>query len=536
MSSTPPHKDEIKDETHVAAPHDEELGSTEGEGQLKRHLQNRHMQMIAIGGAIGAGLFVGSGSALYKGGPASLVIDLIIGIMLLCTNLALAEMAVLYPVNGAFYTYIVRFVDPSWGFACGWEYALSWLTVLPFELIAASKTIEFWRSDIHMAVWVTVFLVALIIVQIFGVRGYGEVEFVLSFIKIAACLGFIILGIIINCGGVGDQGYLGTKYWHDPGAFTDFKGFCAVFVVAAFAFGGTEMVGLAAAETAEPRKSVPTASKQVFWRIALFYVINLFIVGTILRSDDDRLQGASGANTKASPFVLAIQDAGIKVLPSIFNAVITISVLSVANTCTFGSTRTLQAMAMRGHAPKLLNYIDGKGRPIYCVILQLAFGLLAYIGESPNGGTIFDWLLALSGLAFLFVWGTICLAHARMRSGMRAQGMNMALIPYKTPFGVWGSYLGVFLNVLALVATFYSALYSPSGDPPNAESFFMSFLAGPIILVLYLGYKVWSRDWKLYVRAIDMDLQTGISLLDEEIHDEPFTWASLPRRIVSAVI
>ncbi|KAF4945982.1 hypothetical protein FSARC_14302 [Fusarium sarcochroum] len=536
MSSSIPHKDEVKDETTVTLPHDEESGTTHKQGHLKRDLQNRHMQMIAIGGAIGAGLFVGSGSALHKGGPAALVIDLIIGVMLLCTNLALAEMAVLYPVNGAFYTYIVRFVDPSWGFACGWEYALSWLTVLPFELIAASKTIEFWRTDIHMAVWVSVFLVALTIVQIFGVRGYGEVEFVLSAIKIAACLGFIILGIIINCGGVGDQGYLGTKYWHDPGAFTNFKGFCAVFVVAAFAFGGTEMVGLAAAETADPRKSVPTASKQVFWRIALFYVINLFIVGIILRSDDDRLLGASGANTKFSPFVISIQDAGIKVLPSIFNAVITISVLSVANTCTFGSTRTMQAMALRGHAPKFLNYIDSKGRPIYCVIIQLAFGLLAYIGESPKGGTIFDWLLALSGLAFLFVWGTICLAHARMRSGFRAQGIDLNLVPYKTPFGVWGSYLGVFLNVIALVATFYSALFAPDGSDPTAESFFMAFLAGPIILALYLGYKVYSRDWKLYVRASEMDLQTGIVLLEHPEPEPPKTWASFPRRMLSAII
>lgn len=169
--------------------HDEEEGNTQSDGQLKRELRSRHMQMIAIGGAIGAGLFVGSGSALHKGGAASLVIcrqpeypppkrrhgadcrrlyecpptrlkqryllinhptDFIIGIMLLMTNMALAEMAVLFPVNGAFYTYIVRFVDESWGFACGWEYALSWLTVLPFELIAASKTIEFWRTDIHM--------------------------------------------------------------------------------------------------------------------------------------------------------------------------------------------------------------------------------------------------------------------------------------------------------------------------------------------------------------------------------------------------
>lgn len=538
MSSTPPPKEFDKEAATVdSQPQDEEVGTTHKQGHLQRDLRSRHMQMIAIGGAIGAGLFVGSGGALHKGGPASLVIGyIIIGFMLLLTNMCLAEMAVLYPVNGAFYTYIVRFVDPSWGFACGWEYALSWLTVLPFELIAASKTIEFWRTDIHMAVWVTVFLVALIIVQIFGVRGYGEVEFVLSIIKILACTGFIILGIVINCGGTGDQGYLGTKYWYHPGAFTSFKGFCAVFVVAAFAFGGTEMVGLAAAESATPRKSIPAASKQVFWRIAIFYVINLFIVGIILPYNDDRLLGASGANTKASPFVLAIQDAGIKVLPSIFNAVITISVLSVANSCTFGSTRTMQAMAERGHAPKFLTYIDSKGRPLWCVLIQLAFGLLAYIGESPKGGTVFDWLLALSGLAFLFVWGSICLAHARMRAGFKAQGINLDLIPYRTPFGVWGSWVGLFLNFIALIATFYSSLYAPDGSPPGAEAFFMSFLAGPIILVLYVGYKLYSRDWSLYVKAHEMDLQSNIVLLEEPEPEEPKTWASLPMRIIHAVV
>lgn len=219
------------------------------------------------------------------------------------------------------------------------------------------------------------------------------------------------------------------------------------------------MVGLAAAESTNPRKAIPTASKQVFWRIALFYVVNLFIISIILPSNDKRLLGATGSNTKASPFVLAIQDAGIKVLPSIFNAVITISVLSVANSATFGSTRTMQAMAIHGHAPRFLGYIDDKGRPVWCVLVQLAFGLLAYIGAAPNGGKIFDWLLALSGLAFLFTWGSICLAHVRMRAGLEAQGISLAVLPYKSPFGVLGSYIGLVLNILTLTATFYSSLF-----------------------------------------------------------------------------
>ncbi|RBR25800.1 uncharacterized protein FIESC28_01393 [Fusarium coffeatum] len=532
MASTPPAdygKEAVLD---VSETRDVETGEVKN-GGLQRDLKNRHMQMIAIGGAIGAGLFVGSGGALQKGGPAALLIGyLIIGIMLLCTCLALAEMAVLYPVNGAFFTYICRFVDPSWGFAIGWQYALAWLTVLPFELIAASITIKFWREDINMAVWVSVFLVTLIGIQFFGVRGYGEVEFVLSIIKICACVGFIILGIVINCGGVGDQGYIGTKYWHDPGAFTSFKGFCAVFVVAAFSFGGTEMVGLAAAESADPRRSIPMASKQVFWRIAIFYILNLFIVGLILPANDERLMGASGANTKASPFVLAIQDAGIKVLPSIMNAVITIAVLSVANSCTFGSTRTIQAMAERNMAPNFFKYIDSKGRPLYCVALQIAFGLLAYIGAAPQGMEIFGWLLALTGLGFLFVWGSICLAHIRMRAGMKAQGVNLNLIPYKTPFGVAGSYLGLGLNILALIASFYTALYPASGASPAAEAFFSSYLAFFSVAILYIGYKVCTRKWQMYVRPSEMDLSTGAVFLEEEEPKEPFVWADAPKRVL----
>lgn len=278
--------------------------------------------------------------------------------------------------------------------------------------------------------------------------------------QLTSILGFIILGIIINCGGVGDRGYLGAKYWYDPGAFKNgFNGFAGVFVVAAFAFGGTELVGLAAAESVDPRRAIPMASKQVFFRIAFFYVINLFILGLILPSNDTRLENSTGFNSSYSPFVLAIEDAGIAVLPSIFNAVITVSVISVANSCTFGSTRTMQAMAERGMAPQFLAYIDKAGRPLYCVMVQLACGLLGYVGVASNGLDVFNWLLSLSGLSYLFVWGSCCLAHIRFRLAWQAQGRSLREIPYRPPLGIWGSVIGLALNIICLIATFYNALY-----------------------------------------------------------------------------
>lgn len=212
-----------------------------------------------------------------------------------------------------------------------------------------------------------------------------------------------------------------------------FHGFCSVFVTAAFAYTGTELVGLAAAETKNPSKEIPRASKQVVWRIFIFYIVNLFLIGLIVPADSPLYQG-EGSSSRHSPFVIAIQLAGIKVLPSIFNAVILIAVMSVANSCTFGSTRTIQALAANGKfpdrslcdlytvltipagmAPTFLAKIDKKGRPISVVILQLLFGCLAFINLADNGGTIFTWLLSLSGLAILFIYGGIGIAHIRFR-------------------------------------------------------------------------------------------------------------------------
>jgi yeast amino acid transporter len=194
--------------------------------------------------------------------------------------------------------------------------------------------------------------------------------------------------------------------------------------------------------------------------VFFFYIVNTFILGLLVRSDDSRLLNSSGANTKYSPFVIAIENAGVKGLPSVFNAVITIAVLSVANSSTFGSTRTFQALAQQGMAPKILAYVDNKGRPLATVFLQLAFALLAFINEAPNvGNQFFNWLLALSGVQNFFVWGSICLAHIRFRKAWAAAGHSVDELPFTAIAGVWGSYIGLSLNIICLIAQLYIAVW-----------------------------------------------------------------------------
>ncbi|KAF2810285.1 amino acid permease [Mytilinidion resinicola] len=504
---------------------------------LSRSLKGRHLQMIAIGGSIGTGLFVGSGSALAHGGPASVVIAFcLIGIMLYCTVHALGEMAVLFPVAGSFSAYSTRFLDPAWGFAMGWNYALQWLVVLPLEVVSATLTIEFWNhGKINNDAWVGIFLVLIVAINLFGVKGYGEAEFIFAIVKVTAVIGFIVLGVVINVGGGPDGGYIGGKLWRDPGAFNNgFKGLCSTFVTAAFAFGGTELVGLAAAETANPRKSLPTAVKQVFWRITLFYVVSLILVGLLVPYNDPRLlNGTSTADAVASPFVIAIQNAGIQGLPSVFNAVIMVAVLSVGNSSIYGSSRTLAALAEQNQAPKIFAYIDRQGRPIVAIILASVIGLLAFLAGTSWQTDAFNWMMAISGLSSIFTWTSICVAHIRFRKGWAVQGHTLDELAFKSAAGVIGSYIGATFNVLVLIAQFWTA-FAPLGYESKTakqlvNNFFQAYLAFPVVLIMYIGYKVYYRT--PFIRSYNMDLHTGIRELNlaELIAEERLDRANWPR-------
>ncbi len=391
--------------------------------------------------------------------------------------------------------------------------------MLPLEIVAASITIQFWnRGDINNSAWVAIFLTLIVLINLFGVKGYGEAEFVFSIIKIIAVIGFIILGIILNVGGGPNGSYIGDRYWHDPGAFNNgFKGLCSVAVTAAFAFAGTELVGLAAAETANPRKSLPTAVKQVFWRITLFYIVSLTLIGLLVRYDDERLlNGSSSADAGASPFVIAIQNAGIEGLPSVMNVVIMIAVLSVGNSSVYGSSRTLAALAEQRQAPRILAYIDRKGRPLAGIGVASALGFLAFLAGSDRQSEAFNWMLAISGLSSVFTWGSICLAHIRFRKGWAAQGHSLDELAFRSQPGIWGSWIGLIFNIIILVVQFWTGFapigYAQNSTRENVYSFFSAYLAVPIVIAFYVVYKLIFRT--RIVGVHEMDLHTGIRELN----------------------
>jgi amino acid transporter len=458
------------------------------------------------------------------------------GVMIFNVVYALGELAVMYPVSGGFYTYSTRFIDPSWGFAMGWNYVFQWAIVLPLEINVAAITLGYWEGarNVHVGVWMLVFWLFIIFINVFGTLGYAEEEFWSSCLKLSATVIFMIISLIFVLGGGPSNGkyneYWGARYWYDPGAFKNgFKGFCSVFVTAAFAFSGTELVGLAAAETKNPLKSLPGAIRQVFWRITLFYILGLTFVGLLVDSNNPDLLGESGAN--ASPFVIIGRDGGLKGFDSFMNVVILVSVISIGVSGVYGGSRTLTALAEQGYAPKIFTYMDRSGRPTASVIFILVWGGLAYMNLASTGETVFDWFVALSGLAALFTWGSICLSHIRFRKAWAYHGHTVDEIPFKAAGGVYGSWLGLFIIFVVLIAQFYTAI-SPIGKRVGtAEEFFSSYLALFVVMLFWVCGYFWKRTG--WLRTSQMDVDTGRRELDWDLinreREEMKTWPAWKR-------
>lgn len=497
------------------------------ENHFKKRMKSRHIVLMTLGTGIGTGLLVANASGLAKAGPAPLVIAYImVSFVAYFMIQAAGEMAVTYPtLPGNYNSYMSFFISKPYAFATVWLSSIQWLTVLPLELITSSLTVKYWNDSINGDVFVVIFYVFLLFIHFFGVKAYGETEFIFNSCKILMIAGFIIFSIVVNCGGAGNDGYIGAKYWRTPGSFTTdssidrFKGVCYILVTGYFSYGGTELFVLSVNEQENPRKSTPIAAKQSVYRILVIYLLTMILIGFNVPYDSDQLMGSNGpggASNHASPYVLAAAIHGVKVVPHIINAVILISVVSVANSALYAAPRLMCSLAAQGYAPKFLSYIDREGRPLFALMTCSLFGVIGFAAASKKEEEVFTWLAAIAGLAELFTWSGIFISHIRFRQAMKFQGRDMNELGYKAITGVYGSYYGVFFNFLVFFAQFWVALVPMGSHKPNAESFFQSYLAFPIFFTFYFGYMLYNKDFTILNKLENIDIDFHRRIYDPE--------------------
>ncbi|OCK79025.1 hypothetical protein K432DRAFT_300743 [Lepidopterella palustris CBS 459.81] len=503
----------------------EKQGPPPAEG-LKRNLKSRHLQLIAIGGTIGTGIFIASGSSLSRAGPAgALIAYAFVGSLVFSVMLSLSEMATYIPIAGAFTRYAARFVDPSLGFSMGWIYWFSWAITLALELTASGLIVQYWNTSLSIGIFIAAFWAPITLINFLPVHFYGEFEFWFSSIKVVALFGFAIFAICIDAG-VGKEGYLGFKYWNHPGAFAPylldstgakakFVGFWAVLIQAGFAYQGTELVGIGAGESTNPRKTMPAAIRKTFWTVFSLFVLTIFFIGLLVPYDNDSLI-TGNTDAAASPLVIAANLAGVSVLPGLINVVLLTVVLSAANSNIYTGSRILVGLAEENCAPSFFQKTSTRGVPYYAVSFTAAFGLLAFMNLSDNGGKVFNWFLNIISVAGFIAWSCINICHLYFMRALKAHGVSRDTLPYKA---MWQPYLAwyglVFCVIITLTQGFTAFI------PWDTTNFFIAYVSLILFVVLYIGHKVVTRS--RFIDPLTADLDSG------RFREETDVWEDSPR-------
>jgi len=440
-------------------------------GYVTRGLKSRHIQFIALGGTIGTGLFLGIGRAFATGGPLSILIGYsIVGLMVFAMMMSLGEMSTWLPLPGAIPQFATRYVEPAAGFAVGWNTWYSNSITICAEVSAAATVIQYWQGARHInpAAWIALVLVLILFLNIFAVSIYGEAEFIFASIKILTILGLLLLALIIDLGGVPGQKRLGFHYWKHPGPMNTyiatgatgrFLGFWAVMVNAAFAYGGVETVAVAAGEAENPRHNIPKAVRRVFWRILFFLRHWCSRIGVLVPYNDANLLSAikaSAAGAARSPWVIAINRAGIPVLPSIINAVILTSATSSGNAFLYSGSRFLFGLAQVKQAPRIFLKCSKAGVPYWCVLLTWSIGLLTFMSVSSGSSQVFAWFQNLTTISILFTWAMICLSYVRFWHALKAQGIARADLPMRVRLNDNSPLLGYVAGIFFVVVIFFN--------------------------------------------------------------------------------
>ncbi|CAE6472092.1 unnamed protein product, partial [Rhizoctonia solani] len=396
----------------------------------------------------------------------------------------------------------------------------------PAELAAAAVLINYWMKErINDALWISICLIVVVVINMLGAGVYGECEFIFASIKVITITGLIILGIVLDLGGGPNHDRIGFRYWKNPGPFVQFAGIAgakgqflgwwSVMTQAAFSFIGTEIVAIAAGEAKNPRRNLPKAIRRVYIRILLFYIGGTLIIGLLVPSDNPNLNLNSG-DAAASPFVIAIKTAGIKGLPSVINAALLTSAWSAASSDLYTSSRALYGLSLAGNAPKVFSKVSKSGLPYVSVIFCSAFSVLAYMSVSNGAGRVFNWFANMTSVAGLMTWFGISFTYIRFHAGMKAQGIDRTQLPYYSklqPFAAW------YAMIFCLVICIFSGWKVFLKGNWAVDTFVTNYIPLVLFPILYAGAKFVYRQ--PIVKPHEMDFHSGIAEIEADTYDEP---------------
>ncbi|MEQ9885303.1 amino acid permease [Pectobacterium zantedeschiae] len=393
------------------------MDTQQEEGQLKRGLKNRHIQLIALGGAVGTGLFLGIAQTIKMAGPSVLLGYAIAGVIAFFIMRQLGEMVVEEPVAGSFSHFAYKYWGEFAGFMSGWNYWVLYVLVSMAELTAVGIYIQYWWPDVPTWVSAGAFFVLINAINLTSVKVYGEMEFWFSIIKVAAIMGMIVFGCYLLFSGAGGPDASVANLWQHGGFFPNgVSGMVMAMAVIMFSFGGLELVGITAAEADDPQNSIPRATNQVIYRILLFYVgalavlLSLYPWGKVVEG--------------GSPFVMIFHALDSNVVATVLNLVVLSAALSVYNSCVYCNSRMLFGLAKQGNAPRALLNVNKRGIPLVALGVSALATALCVVINYLMPGKAFELLMALVVSALVINWAMICITHLKFRAAKQQEGQK----------------------------------------------------------------------------------------------------------------
>ncbi|KAF9878278.1 hypothetical protein CkaCkLH20_04316 [Colletotrichum karsti] len=503
--------------------------STDG---LHRRLSTRQVQLVAIGGSIGTALFVSIGGALQRSGPGSLLLAFgIYNIILSLCNNCMAEMAVYMPVSGGFVRLAGKWVDDAFGFMAGYNFFFYQVFMVPFEIVAITLVLSYWSDQIPVAAVCCGCIALYAILNLFAVGTYGSAEFYL-------CSGKVLLLIMLFCftfvtmvGGNPQHDAYGFRSWSagafaeyiSPGRLGQFEGFLAALWYASFTCVGPEYVSMMVGEAKHPRIYVKQAYKVVYLRCWIFFFGSAIAAGIIVSHKDPTLTaifgGESGStgSAAASPYIIAMGNLGIGILPHIMTALLVTTIFSAGNTCTYNSTRVLYGLALEGRAPKFLTKTTKSGAPIYCLAVVMIFPFFSFMQMSSSSAKVLDWIISLTTASTVIDFIIICITYISFHRACKAQGFHRSKLPYVGRFQPYSAYIG--LIAMIVIVTCYGYI---SFSPFDVGSFFIHYTMVFLAAVLFVFWKFYKGTKWLKPEEVDLVWEAPAITAYEEMEKEVY--------------